>query len=433
MTLTKRISTTIVVAALVAAAMTTVGCSNDETVSQQPTVADMPIGFNVVVDNNATTRSIATTTTSDLTEFDVWAFRADADHDYVANGSYVMGIDATRGYLFRRSSSIGVINDSIKALGVWGYANKHQVTFWPSDGTQYMSFYAVSPSSISGTVTNRTMNVTSTAPTFSYTADEAANGSHSDQRDLLFAGTKVKLTTINKVGKDGQPWMSVPLAFQHALSEVKFDAHLVTGFPELKVVIKSIKICNVAHSGICTIGTNNTASWATTGSKTLSYTVKTPGAGGNGITLYTKTGVNYDGTTTPVSTPVALSNGTTTGQNDDNLMIIPQTMTAWNPATTITANNGADTPGTYLEIECAITQNNVNLLTENHVYVPFAGTVTGSTDAWNGQWEPGKSYTYHLQFGLGYNSAGQSYGSAIQYTVSVSNDWTTPVEHTIGL
>lgn len=432
MIIIKRIPT-IIVATLVVAAMTIVSCSNDETVSQQPTATDMPIGFNVIVDKNTTTRNVATTTTAGFSEFDVWAFRASESADYVANGNYVMGVDATRGFLFQKNSSIGVVNDSIKALGVWGYANKSQITFWPHDGTQYMSFYAVSPSSINGTVPHRTMNVINTAPAFAYEAYEATNGSHADQRDLLIAGSKVKLTTINKMGVEGQPWMSVPLTFKHALSQIKFDAHLETGFPELKVIIESITICNVARTGICTIGTDNTASWATTGSKTLSYTVKTPGTNGNGITLYTKNGVNYDGTTTGVTTPIALSTGNTEGVNDDNLMLIPQQITAWNPTNTIALNDAIATPGSYLKIKCAITQNGINLLTENYVYVPFAGTISSSTDAWNSKWEAGKSYTYHLQFGLGYNSQGISYGSGITYTVSVNDTWTTPVESSIPL
>lgn len=411
----------VIVAALVAAAATLFGCSQDETVSQQPTVTDMPIGFNVVVNNNSTTRSIAKTTTADFTEFDVWAFRATDNDDYTANGSYVMGVNATNGFLFRKNSSTGVINDYYKSLGVWGYANKYQISFWPHDGTQYMSFYAVSPSSISGIVPHRTMNVTNTAPTFTYEAYEATNGSHADQRDLLIAGTKVKLTTINKMGEASQPWMSVPLIFQHALSEVKFDAHLEPNCPKLEVIIKSITICNVARTGICTIGTDNTASWTTTGSNRLSYIVNTPGTDGNGIRLYTT-----DGTDLAAATPVALSTGTTAGANDDNLMLIPQHMTAWNPTTTIADNDAATgAGGTYLKIECTIKQNETNLLTESYVYVPFSGIITGTTDVWNGKWEAGKSYTYHLQFGLGHNSSGELNGSEITYTVSIDNNWTS--------
>lgn len=422
MTIAKRIPT-IIVATLVVAAMTIVSCSHDETVSQQPTVTDMPIGFNVVVDNNTITRSVATTTTADFSEFDVWAFRASEDADYVANGSCVMGVDATRGFLFQKNSSIGVLSDSIKNLGVWGYANKNQITFWPSDGTQYMSFYAVSPSSVSGTVPHRTMNVTNNAPTFTYEAYEAANGSHADQRDLLIAGSKVELTTINKIGVAGQPWMSVPLTFKHALSQVKFDAHLEPNCPKLEVIIKSVTICNVARTGICTIGTDNTASWATTGSKRLSYIVNTPGADGNGIRLYTT-----DGTDLAAATPVALSTGSTAGANDDNLMLIPQQMTAWNPATTIADNDAATgAGGTYLKIECTIKQNNINLLKDGveHVYVPFAGTITNTGNDWNGQWKAGYSYIYHLQFGLGHDSEGKLNGSEISYSVSIGKDWST--------
>lgn len=409
---------TVFVAALVAAAATLFSCTQDETVQER---SQQPIGFNVVVDNSKNTRSVSTITTADLTKFDVWAYKADRE-----DANPVMGVSSAVGYQISKSSTIGVV-DSIQELnhGVWGYSNKYQITLWPNDGTQQLAFYAVAPTTVYNTVPNLTLDITKNNHAFTYTASDT----HSDQRDIIIAGKTVKLTDINHLGpqKPEWPeytdWMTVALTFNHALSQIKFDAKLKSNYPDFKVIIHSITLCNVYRSGTCTIGsTDGSASWANyTEKERDAYTVVT-GETGTGITLYSSDGV--DGAATTV---VPLSNGTTE-TNSDNLMLIPQQITAWDPASGLAPDDEAQT-GAYLKIKCEITQNDYNLLgtNEEYVYVPFAGTQTDALSNvadWDGWWLPGKTYTYHLEFGLGYDSAGQSYGSEIKFNVSVGTDWT---------
>ena len=394
-----------IVAALVAAAMTCVCCTESDTLSHQPTASDMPIGFNAVVNHAVATRSVSSITSETFNEFDVWAFRAD---DGSTDG-YVMGINESKGYQIQKNSKTGVINDSIYALGVWGYANKYQQTFWPSDGTQKLSFYALAPSTVKSTVNNLTVDITKAAPTFTYTAADNA----AQQRDIIYAGKTVKLTDINRTGVAGQPWMSVQLDFYHALSQIAFDAHLESGYPELQVDIYSIEICNVSHTGTCTINASTspaTVSWGNWDTNNQSYTVATPSGSQEYTRLYTA-----DGTTGNVVTPADFST--------NNLLVIPQPITAWN-----TDDSISNTTGSYLKIRCNITQYGYSLLTEDYVYVPFAGTDITTPEnptAWTTGWKSGKKYTFHLEFGLGRNSSGKLNGTDITFTVSVGNGWTT--------
>lgn len=385
------------------AVMAVVSCSQDDTLSRQTEAEPQPIGFNVVLDRQtASTRAVTSITDATFNAFDVWAFKADASK--AEDMTYVMGVSASKGYQISRTSTYGVI-DSVQQANsgtkIWGYANKRQETFWPSDGTQSLSFYALSPSTVNTAVTNQTVAVTKTSPSFTYTI------SHDSQTDIIAAGTTVNLTDINKYGVTGVIWMAVPLTFKHTMALVDFQAKLQGGYPGLSVTVYDITICNAYRKGTCTINpADNTVSWGSFDTKETDAYKFTTGTTTAGITLNTTTG--YDG---EVATEKPLTNGTAT-TNTDNWMVIPQqSLTKWADNTTITA---ANTSGQcYLKIHCTISQNGFNLLTENYVYVPFEPN-----------WQPNKHYTYTLVFGLGRNSSGVSNGSDITFTVSTS-DWAT--------
>jgi len=356
-------------------AMAVVSCSQDDTLSRQTEAEPQPIGFNVVLDRQtASTRAVTSITDATFNAFDVWAFKADASK--AEDMTYVMGVSASKGYQISRTSTYGVI-DSVQQANsgtkIWGYANKRQETFWPSDGTQSLSFYALSPSTVNTAVTNQTVAVTKTSPSFTYTI------SHDSQTDIIAA----------------------------AMALVDFQAKLQEGYPGLSVTVYDITICNAYRKGTCTINpADNTVSWGSFDTKETDAYKFTTGTTTAGITLNTTTG--YDG---EVATEKPLTNGTAT-TNTDNWMVIPQqSLTKWADNTTITA---ANTNGQcYLKIHCTISQNGFNLLTEDYVYVPFEPN-----------WQPNKHYTYTLVFGLGRNSSGVSNGSDITFTVSTS-DWAT--------
>ena len=406
------------VAALVAAAATLFGCTQDETVQER---SQQPIGFNVVVNQAKTTRSISSLNSSNLSKFDIWAYRADQ-----TNSDPVMGVDAQTGYQISKTSKFGIIAElQDPANGIWGYTDRYQVTYWPNDGTQQLAFYAFAPTTVGNTVPNLTHHITKADHAFDYIAAEGDNYSHSDQRDLIVAGKTVNLTDIKQ--QTASAWMTVNLTFKHALSQIMFDAKLAPNHPDFRVVIHSIAICNISRQGTCTIGsTDGTPTWTNTTTKTRdAYTVVT-GTPGTGITLYSS-----DGTDGAAADAVALSNGTA-ANNSDNLMLIPQTLTAWDVSGTPLKVDNENQTGSYLKIRCDITQKGFNLLKEQYVYVPF-GNGSGVHDTWDGTWVPGKSYTYHLLFGLGRNSDGLVNSEDITYTVSVADTWTTPVESSIPL
>ena len=392
------------VAALFGAAMVGVAsCSQDETLSHQAEAAPQPIGFNVVLDHQAaTTRAVTSITNDTFSAFDVWAFKADANK--TSDETFVMGVSASKGYQISKSSTYGVV-DSIQQANVgtkiWGYANKRQETFWPSDGTQSLSFYALSPSTVNTAVTNQTVNITKAAPSFTYTI------THDSQTDIIAAGKTVNLTDINKYGVTGVIWMAVPLQFKHTMSLIDFDAKLQAGYPGLSVTVYDITICNAARTGTCTVNpADNTVSWGSLATKETDAYKFTTGTTTTGITLNTTTGSDGE-----VETAKPLTNGTTATNSDDNWMVIPQQLTKWADNTAITAAN--TNSQSYLKIHCTISQNGHNLLTEDYVYVPFEAN-----------WQPNTHYTYHLIFGLGRDSTGKSNGSDLTFTVSTS-DWAT--------
>ena len=400
MTRTKNILQRTTKAALFGAAMVVVvSCSQDETMSRQAEAAPQPIGFNVVLDHQAaTTRAVTSITNDTFSAFDVWAFKADANK--TSDETFVMGVSASKGYQISKSSTYGVV-DSIQQANVgtkiWGYANKRQETFWPSDGTQALSFYALSPSTVNTAVTNQTVNITKAAPSFTYTI------THDSQTDIIAAGKTVKLTDINKYGVTGVIWMAVPLTFKHTLSLIDFDAKMVSGYPGLSITIYDITICNAARTGTCTINpADNTVSWGSLATKETDAYKFTTGTA-EGITLYTE-----DGITGPFTTSVPLTNGTET-TNSDNWMVIPQQLTKWADNTYITDANTAGQ--SYLKIRCKMTQKGYNLLRENYVYVPFEA-----------DWQPHNHYTYHLTFGLGRDSSGKVNAMDITYMVTMS-EW----------
>ncbi|MBR1411332.1 MAG: fimbrillin family protein [Prevotella sp.] len=390
------------------AVMAVVSCSQDDTLSRQTEAEPQPIGFNVVLDRQtASTRAVTSITDATFNAFDVWAFKADASK--AEDMTYVMGVSASKGYQISRTSTYGVI-DSVQQANsgtkIWGYANKRQETFWPSDGTQSLSFYALSPSTVNTAVTNQTVAVTKTSPSFTYTI------SHDSQTDIIAAGTTVNLTDINKYSVTGVIWMAVPLTFKHTMALVDFDAKLQSGYPNLSVTVYDITICNAYRKGTCTINPDgNTVSWGSLDTKETDAYKFTTGTTTDGITLNTTTG--SDGA---VATTVPLTNGSES-TNSDNLLVIPQSLTKWDTSTAIVNTAGQS----YLKIHCKITQNGFNLLTEDYVYVPFEA-----------EWQPNKHYTYNLTFGLGRDSSGKSNGADITFTVTAS-DWAAQTAQNPGL
>lgn len=244
------------------------------------------------------------------------------------------------------------------------------LTYWPSNASQQLDFYAYAPTSTTGvTIDNTGKKITSYTPSTTV----------ADQKDLVIAyntGTK----TANEAS-------GVPLLFKHALSQIEVKAKCANA--NMKVEIIGVKVVSVAKDGTFTFPAAKTESgqgkelalglWNTESSEKIAYMVKN-------------------------SAPVTLN---ATAQSlmpstSGTFMLIPQAITPWNK------QNNATTAGSYISVLCRISNvsgNNVTQIfpTTAGLY-GFSAVAIGTTDS-DKTWEPGKKYVYTLEF-FGTDSGG---------------------------
>lgn len=244
------------------------------------------------------------------------------------------------------------------------------LTYWPSDASQQLDFYAYAPTSTEGVTINGTdKKITSYTPSTTV----------ADQKDLVIAyntGTK----TANEAS-------GVPLLFKHALSQIEVKAKCANA--NMKVEIIGVKVVSVAKDGTFTFPTATTQSgtghelalglWNTASSQKTAYMVRN-------------------------SAPVEL---TKTAQSlmpstSGTFMLIPQAITPWNK------QNNATTAGSYISVLCRI--SNVSGDNETLIFPTTAGkygfsAVAIGTTKSDKTWEPGKKYVYTLEF-FGTDSGG---------------------------
>lgn len=244
------------------------------------------------------------------------------------------------------------------------------LTYWPSDASQQLDFYAYAPTTTTGVTINGTdKKITSYTPSTTV----------ADQKDLVIAyntGTK----TANEAS-------GVPLLFKHALSQIEVKAKCANA--NMKVEIIGVKVVSVAKDGTFTFPTATTQSgtghelalglWNTASSQKTAYMVRN-------------------------SAPVEL---TKTAQSlmpstSGTFMLIPQAITPWNK------QNNATTAGSYISVLCRI--SNVSGDNETLIFPTTAGkygfsAVAIGTTKSDKTWEPGKKYIYTLEF-FGTDSGG---------------------------
>lgn len=244
------------------------------------------------------------------------------------------------------------------------------LTYWPSNASQQLDFYAYAPTSTEGVTINGTdKKITSYTPSTTV----------ADQKDLVIAyntGTK----TANEAS-------GVPLLFKHALSQIEVKAKCANA--NMKVEIIGVKVVSVAKDGTFTFPTATTQSgtghelalglWNTASSQKTTYMVRN-------------------------SAPVEL---TKTAQSlmpstSGTFMLIPQAITPWNK------QNNATTAGSYISVLCRI--SNVSGDNETLIFPTTAGkygfsAVAIGTTKSDKTWEPGKKYIYTLEF-FGTDSGG---------------------------
>lgn len=244
------------------------------------------------------------------------------------------------------------------------------LTYWPSNASQQLDFYAYAPTTTTGvTIDGTDKKITSYTPSTTV----------ADQKDLVIAyntGTK----TANEAS-------GVPLLFKHALSQIEVKAKCANA--NMKVEIIGVKVVSVAKDGTFTFPTATTQSgtghelalglWNTASSQKTAYMVRN-------------------------SAPVEL---TKTAQSlmpstSGTFMLIPQAITPWNK------QNNSTTAGSYISVLCRI--SNVSGDNETLIFPTTAGkygfsaVAIGTTDN-DKTWEPGKKYIYTLEF-FGTDSGG---------------------------
>lgn len=243
------------------------------------------------------------------------------------------------------------------------------LTYWPSNASQQLDFYAYAPTTTIGvTIDNTGKKITSYTPSTTV----------ADQKDLVIAyntGTK----TANEAS-------GVPLLFKHALSQIEVKAKCANA--NMKVEIIGVKVVSVAKDGTFTFPTATTQSGQ---GKELARTLWAPGS--EKIAYMVKNSAPVELTKTAQSLMPSTS-GT--------FMLIPQAITPWNK------QNNATTAGSYISVLCRI--SNVSGDNETLIFPTTAGkygfsaVAIGTTDN-DKTWEPGKKYIYTLEF-FGTDSGG---------------------------
>ena len=303
---------------------------------------------------------------SKVSSFRVWGyFDSTASADGATPGGLFVGESATEGAVINGNGS-----------GTWTFANSSLERFWPPTNSP-LNFQAVAPASdgsftISNTVSNNLPHVVAnvTVPT-----DNAA------QKDIMFASAPSQTQSSNG-GK-------VALAFKHAMSAIRFSAK--TSASTITAEVGGISLCNIRSTGKVGYITDNTLGCSTNASPVASYAL-----GMSAKTLST-----------------TLTNLT---NSDGNLIMLPQTTTAWSPSVPVASAGTA----TYVALSIKVAYNGVYRIGSSSayetVYIPFAAA-----------WEQGKLYTYNLTIGTGtgvYDANGNTLETVpCSFTATASN-WT---------
>ncbi len=284
------------------------------------------------------------------------------------------------------------LNVAVTSAGV---CTPEKTYYWPG---YELGFYAyANPSGGTASITNAAKSISGVTPV-------AAAAEQSDFVVAYSTGTKAANMASG-----------VALNFRHALSQIKVKA-ANKSTAGLKINVKGVKVANVKASGdfsypAAVTSGNNAA--------TLDFALLNTGSASK--TAYTIGGNS--------ETAVALS-GTAADImfSGSSWMLVPQQLTAWNLASDKTNSNANAYIGVYLQILDA---------NDGQLYPATAGQYAYANVPIDTKWEPGKTYTYTLNFldeanggGAGVDDAGNPVlGSPINFTLTV-DDWAVNTEST---
>ncbi len=352
--------------ALSALALT--ACVNDETIEVNPGDA---VAFRAT-SGNATKSQI--TTTSTISDFKVW-------------GYYQNEAEKQSNVPFMEAQQVNKNGD------VWTYS---PTRFWPESGT--IDFYSVSPALDNASISGSSQKIENY--TVSTNVDE--------QIDLLYAVNKDCSKADN--GQSG-----VQVNFRHALSQIVFKAK--SSNEAIVVDIKGVTLVKAKTTGTFTYPTKTTSPYDDPESTDYDTEINdgTSALSGTWGTWALESATdNYAAGVTEKknigSTAVDL---TTAGSGE--LLLLPQTLTAWNPA------NGASDPGSRFLINCKIWNvsgtEKIRIWPAEDEYSEVAIPVEAT-------WKQGKKYVYTFVFGdgAGYTPNGEQPSLLkVNFDVTVDN------------
>ena len=293
-------------------------------------------------------------------------------------------------------NSASYFTDLNVAVTSAGVCTPEKTYYWPG---YELGFYAyANPSGGTASITNAAKGVAGVTPV----------AAAADQQDFVVAystGTKADNMASG-----------VALNFRHALSQIKVKA-TNKSTAGLKINVKGVKVANVKASGDFSYPTAVTSG---NNAATLDFALWNSSSA-------SKTAYSIGGTS---ETAVALSaTAADIMFSGGSWMLVPQQLTAWNLASDKTNSNANAYIGVYLQILDA---------SNGQLYPATAGEYAYANVPIDTKWEPGKTYTYTLNFldeaaggGAGVDDAGNPVlGSPINFTLTI-DDWDGAVESNI--
>ena len=290
-------------------------------------------------------------------------------------------------------NSANFFTDLNVAVTSAGVCTPEKTYYWPG---YELGFYAyANPSGGTASITNAAKSITGVTPA-------AAAASQTDFVVAYNTGTKASNMASG-----------VPLNFRHAFSQIVVRAanKSTTG---LKIYINGVKVGNVKTAGDFTYpaavtnphngGTLTRSLWDVSGASLGDYTI----SGSASLMPSSAADMMFAGT---------------------SWMLVPQQLTAWDLANDKTNTSN----GSYLAL-------NVRILdaADNQLYPATAGEYAYANVPIDTEWQPGKRYTYTLNFldettggGAGVDDNGEPVlGSPINFTLTV-DDWDGTIESNV--
>ena len=255
------------------------------------------------------------------------------------------------------------------------YQNKWQTQksyYWPTDESATVSFYAVFPADYTVTKSGSDEMIDIIIP-----ADV------SRQADIMTAKTEgVSLAT----SQNG----AAQLGFRHITSQVSFRARLAAHFAGWRVDVRGIRLCNVNSRGTYSYGSSTVTPASPAVRQHYDFVMAA-----NSVTVDSPAESDIKALTSPT----------------DVAMLMPQTLTAWDRETETGSSGAPSTTGSYLAIDCTITDSDGHQAFSGITYVPFDGI-----------WQAARHYGYLLEFGSGYQGDGEVTVKNIGISCTIT-DW----------